>query len=225
MSPLHYAFLKSQNNESIPLALLERGYAIDGDDEDGRTVLHQAACRADAAMIRLAIRRDALKEAKDQGWLTPLLIAVKEDHKNHECKAVTDAIETLLESNCDYKAKDGNGWMILHHAAHNSASLHSSPKASAIAYAILETLLERLPHTVLEARDKGGYTPLLQVAGSGDTEQWACSSTLEPKLKRATTLIALRCISPCTKNPTFQICPCHQTSLWQRGHRRRGRAQ
>jgi hypothetical protein len=65
-TPLHYAFHRSQGDKSMPLALLERGFNIDADDEDGRTVLHQAAARADAPMVRLAIHRDASKEAKDK---------------------------------------------------------------------------------------------------------------------------------------------------------------
>jgi ankyrin repeat protein len=167
-TPLHYAFQRSQGNESMPLALLEHGFAIDADDEDGRTVLHQAAARADARMIRLAIHRDAIKEAKDKTWLTPLLIAVKEGHRHRECKPVIDAIEALLDEGCDPKARDQDGWTILHHAAHNSASLGSTSKGSAIANNILELLLRKLPQTSLESKDKTGYTPLLKVASSGD---------------------------------------------------------
>lgn len=39
-TPLHIAFERSAGNEFMPLALLEHGFVIDADDEQGRTVLH-----------------------------------------------------------------------------------------------------------------------------------------------------------------------------------------
>ena len=169
-TPLHIAFQRCAGNESMPLALLEHKFSIDADDDNGRTVLHQAAARADARMIRLAISKDAIKEAKDKSWLTPLLIAVKEGLKQREHQAVVEAITTLLDEGCDPKARDQEGWTILHHAAHNSASLQSSPKASAIARSILELLLRKLHPAALESKDKHGYTPLLKIASAGDAE-------------------------------------------------------
>lgn len=160
-TPLMYAF-KYAKSDTMPLALIERGFAIDATDDDWRHVLHQAAARADPAMIRLAIHRDAAKEAKDKNALTPLLVAVKEGYRHRECKA---AIEALLDEHCDPKAKDKDGWTALHHAAHNSASNHM---LGGRVLEVLEYLLDRLPSTVIETKDKEGYSPLHRIANSGD---------------------------------------------------------
>lgn len=121
-------------------------------------------------MLRLAIRRDAVKEAKDKSWLTPLLIAVQESHSHVECSPVIEAIEALLDEGCDSKAKDKEGWTILHHAARSAATSHILPKSDAIAKSVLELLVNRLPRAALEVKDKDGHTPLLRIAGSGNAE-------------------------------------------------------
>ncbi|KAF2430710.1 ankyrin [Tothia fuscella] len=159
-TPLMYAFKYSQHNESMPLALLEKHNNVNADDDDGRTVLHQAAARGQASMVQLALRRDAIKEAKDKNRLTPLLVAVKENHR--DCKKV---VEALLDGGADPKAKDRDGWTILHHAAHNAASGRAPGNSTAAR--LLEHLLENCMHCDIEAKDRQGYTALCQVASSG----------------------------------------------------------
>jgi ankyrin repeat protein len=160
-TPLMYAFKYSENSESMPLALLEKGSKINADDDDGRTVLHQAAAQGQASMIQFAISHDAHIESKDKDRLTPLLVAAKENHR--DCKL---AIETLLSNGADPKVKDKDGWTILHHAAHNSASPHAPTSNTALR--LLKHLLENCMHIDIEAKDRQGYTTLCRIADSGD---------------------------------------------------------
>jgi ankyrin repeat protein len=161
-TPLMYAFKYWQGSESMPLALLEHSALIDAEDNDGRTVLHQAAASGQAEMIRLAIRRDASKEARDKSRLTPLLVAVKENHR--ECKS---AVQALLEAGCNAKVHDKEGWTVLHHAAHNSAT--STHPFNTYAAHLLGYLLAR-SNAAVDAKDRAEYTALGRVVGSGDAK-------------------------------------------------------
>jgi ankyrin repeat protein len=164
-TPLMYAFQRSKSESlaattSIVDALLAAGAKIYAEDEEGRTVLHQAAARADADMIRLAIRKDAGLEARDKHRHTPLLVAVSENHRNAKA-----AVQTLLEHNADKAARDDSDWTVVHHAAHKSAKAASQPAYNHAAD-VLRLLLDQGANVDALARNKA--TPLCLVANIGD---------------------------------------------------------
>jgi ankyrin repeat protein len=111
-------------------------------------------------MIRLAIRKDAAIEARDKHRLTPLLVAVSENHRNAKA-----AVQALLENNADKAARDDGDWTVIHHAAHKSAKA-ASQQAYNHAADVLRFLLDQGANVDAQARNKA--TALCLVANIGD---------------------------------------------------------
>jgi ankyrin repeat protein len=161
LTPLMIAF-KESRSEPIIQSLLEHRAKIYAEDENGRTVLHRAAASGDVEMVRLALAKNAGKEARDKNRLTPMLVTVSENHpKAREC------VQALLDAGDDMLARDKYDWTVVHFAAHNACRPERSnaPNAPVHALKLLRFLIER--GAPVDAPAKNGDTALCLSAGMG----------------------------------------------------------
>jgi ankyrin repeat protein len=161
LTPLMLAFYTSRS-EPIIQALLEHKAKIYAEDKDGRTVLHRAAAAGDVDMLRLALSKNAAKEARDKDRLTPLLVAVSENHRDARA-----CVQALLDAADDMAAKDKNDWTVVHFATHNSSKPERprAPNAPQYALKLLTFLLSR--SASVDTPAKNGDTPLCRAAELG----------------------------------------------------------
>ena len=95
-------------------ALIEAGYPVNAEDDDGkRTLLHTAAMFSDAVMVRLLIKHGATIDKPDAGGDTPLHCAA---WKNN-----ADTVRALCEAGANLNARTDCNETPLHTAARRLA--------------------------------------------------------------------------------------------------------
>jgi len=99
--PLHRA--AQRNHLLVAEALIKSGANLNALSDDGRGFmpLHEAIWNNSPDMVDLFMKNGANIEARDNKWLTPLLLAVKESREN--------VIAVLLKWDADMSATDRNG--------------------------------------------------------------------------------------------------------------------
>ncbi|TPP56788.1 Transient receptor potential cation channel subfamily A member 1 [Fasciola gigantica] len=131
LTPLHFAakygkegFSKSNeddsstsdwNDDSVIAYLIQRGANVDERDQNGLTPLHYAAIRDRVAAAKQLLRDGAKIECTDYEEMTPLLMAVKNQHLS--------MVELLLDSDADYMRMDKRHNNVLHYACQSGDGL------------------------------------------------------------------------------------------------------
>jgi len=168
--------------EYVEELLAQDGGLVDAKDGDGQTLLHRAAYRGQAAIVRLLLKRGAQVNARDRRLQTPL----------HQLSYVAQSVEAagiLLGAEADINAIDSNGHSPMQLAALHIDSLRQgcwgppwwyprfllkrAAQPDVFSAAILDTpktlrqLLASDPDLV-HARDEDGGTPLHHAADRGN---------------------------------------------------------
>lgn len=132
-------------------ALIEAGYPVNAEDDDGkRTLLHTAAMFSDAVMVRLLIKHGATIDKPDSGGVTPLHYAAWNNNAN--------AVRALCEAGANIEARDDNSATPLH-----TAALRLAPEA-------VEALVEA--GADVNAESTHGVTPLFLVTTDENDTRW-----------------------------------------------------
>ncbi|XP_077983661.1 uncharacterized protein LOC144438494 [Glandiceps talaboti] len=97
-----------EKEESIR-ELLDNGAMINSKDNNGRTLLSNAAYCGNVNVVQLLLNRAADIEHVDKIGQTPLILASRQGH--------TEVINLLLELNAEVDHKDNDGWTALRAAA------------------------------------------------------------------------------------------------------------
>ena len=173
--------VKQRNHDSLR-ALLKQRADVNGRQADGATALHWAAHLGDLAAVDLLIRGGADVKVANEYGITPLSLA---------CTNVSPAmVERLLKGGADPKATRPTGETVLMTCARvgsvdavksllsSGADVHARETESGQT-ALMWAVAQRHPAVAqaliaagadVHARSKGGYTPLLFAARSGDIE-------------------------------------------------------
>jgi ankyrin repeat protein len=141
-TPLHFA---AKKHLSIVEVLLKEGAEINARDSKGWTPLFPAVEERQQQIVELLLKNKAEVNVTGSGE-TPLLVAVR-------LKA-TDIAELLLEAGADVNVRHAQGYSVINAAGEELR--------------LLRVVLKFKPD--LEARNSGGYTPLLEAVANGRLE-------------------------------------------------------
>ena len=94
--------------------LISRGASVTRSDAYGRTALHWACWKGNAAMVRFLIQRGADVNACEHEGITPLHWAIEESQW-HELRSLA-VIKALVENGADLNATNSQGATALRHA-------------------------------------------------------------------------------------------------------------
>ena len=98
-----------RGNRDIVSLLLDRGAAIEAQQNNGRNALIAAAFGGHGEVVSLLLDRGAAIETQDKNGQDALMFAAAQGHR--------EVVSLLLDRGADIKALDKNGWNALIHAA------------------------------------------------------------------------------------------------------------
>jgi ankyrin repeat protein/tetratricopeptide (TPR) repeat protein len=135
---------ESKDRAAIIEERLARGGDINAKDENGWTLLHEAAHEGDIELVEMLLAKGADVNVKNDAGLTPLYYAVQENN------ATT---ELLLAKGADVGVRNASGQTVLHTAAEAGNT------------DVVEILLAK--GADVNAKDKHDFTPLHLAVGKG----------------------------------------------------------
>jgi len=137
---------ESKDRAAIIEQRLARGGDINAKDENGWTLLHEAAYEGDTEFVEMLLAKGADVNVTNDAGLTPLYYAVKENN-------VTT--ELLLAKGADVEVRNVSGQTVLHTAAEAGNT------------DVVRMLLAK--GADVNATDKHGFTPLHLAVGKGSS--------------------------------------------------------
>ena len=175
---------------SVVNALIEAGADINGQDEDGTTLLMQAAYRGDDQMVHELIRAGASATAKNKKLQTALHLAISSTNRRAQGKGHSSIVKALIEAGADVNGQDEDGTTPLMQAAcgYDDQMVHELIRAGASVTAMSKQQKQRALHiackeghsSVIKAlveagadvngQDEDGRTLLMEAAYRGDDQ-------------------------------------------------------